>query len=212
MTVTIYTLECPTTGHVKYVGATKRLRRRYNCHVSDPRSCDKTEWIRQLKLDGKRPIVGVLEVVESSNENDWQEAECFWIDTLRYYGCQLLNRYTGGNKGRRSCFETRQKMSLARKGKPFSATHKANLGSANRARVLPPEVIARMSALRKGIPRSAETKAKLSKAHKGKTLSVEHRRKIGLAGTGRRHSPETLEKMRILALAREKHKRETKHQ
>lgn len=213
MTVTIYTLDCPNTGEVRYVGKTINPVKRFKSHLFDKALANRrrSDWIKSLKNNGQRPTMGILEVIENSNDFDWQESERFWIDVLRLYGCRLLNLYSGGHGGRIPSLETRQKMSLARKGKPFSESHRANLAAVNRARVLSPETIERLSKQRKGKPRSSETKAKLSKAHTGKKLSEIHKHHLALAGIGRRHTQETLEKMRIIALAREKQKRENKH-
>lgn len=175
------------------------------------RNCHVINWIKSLKGKGLKPKMETLEVIENSNDNDWQESERFWIETLRFMGCRLCNLDSGGRGGKVQSLETRMKLSIAHKGKPFSESHKANLGAANRARILSPEIVARLSAQKKGIPRSPETKAKLSKAHTGKIISEQHRRNLAFVWKGRKHRPETLEKMRILALAREKQKRENKN-
>ena len=65
--------------------------------------------------------------------------------------------------------ETKEKMSLARKGKPLSEEHKRKIGESNKGKKL-----------------SEETKEKLSKSHLGKKLSEETKKKISKASKGRK--------------------------
>jgi hypothetical protein len=83
-------------------------------------------------------------------------------------------------------------------GIPRSEETKAKISAANKGRIAPDEERQKISAGLKGKPKSAEHNAKVSAALKGRVSPM----------TGRQHSPETKEKMRLAALAR-KHKPET---
>jgi hypothetical protein len=87
------------------------------------------------------------------------------------------------------------------KGKPTWCKGKTGVYSA--------ETLARMSASAKGKHPSEETRAKISLASsrprpnaKGKKQSLEMRYMRSLLRTGRKHSPETIEKIRIKKLER----------
>lgn len=58
----------------------------------------------------------------------------------------------------------------------------------------------KMSESMKGIPKTEEAKKNLSEAKKGIPLSEEHRIKLINSRKGRKHTPETLEKMRLANL------------
>ena len=87
------------------------------------------------------------------------------------------------NLGKKQSAETRAKLSKAGKGRSPSPETRAKLSKANRGKKRTPEQCAWMSAQRRG---------------KGpKSLSPEHRRKIGLANTGRKVSAATRLKISI---------------
>lgn len=96
---------------------------------------------------------------------------------------------------------------------------RAKLSLASRGRILNPGVCAAMSARMLGKPRTAEEKRKISESLMGHVMGSETRRKLSEARTGRplprevrekisqsnfgkRHSPESIERMRILAAER----------
>ena len=90
----------------------------------------------------------------------------------------LLNRTDGGDGGdgviRSHSDETKQKMSIANRGKPKSQEHKASLRIARNKR----------------LPFSSETRIKMSNSQTGRVHSDESKLKIGLAKKGRKLSPE----------------------
>lgn len=114
MNVTIYCLVDPRTSEIRYVGKAINPGKRFYAHVLVHRSnTHKSAWIRQMLKDGIRPILEVLEVIENSNDQDWQEVEKFWINYLRFIGCRLTNQFTGGHGGRKASPETREKLRVA---------------------------------------------------------------------------------------------------
>ena len=175
--ITIYTLDHPITGEVRYVGKTENLVERLRGHLNTQGTSHQDNWIRSLKKIGLYPKIEILEIV---NEPDWQEAERFWIETLRQMGVRLTNADAGGRGlgGKRS-LEVRQKISLKHKGKVLTEEHKAKLRVFHQNRK--PEVNAKISATLTGKKLSEETKLKMSKACKGRKMSDEFKAKLKLA-------------------------------
>lgn len=92
--VYIYTLSCPITFVVKYVGKTTNVRLRYNQHVSDKRQMSLVKsWIKSLKKTGLTPI---MEVVDECNNDNWRLMESYWICQFRTWGFELKNMIDGG--------------------------------------------------------------------------------------------------------------------
>jgi hypothetical protein len=93
----IYTLSCPKTGDVRYVGATQLdPRRRLNVHIYDAKKkneCACQNWINSLLVDGLSPKMDVIEVTNASN---WAEREIFWIAYYKEIGGNLTNYVEGG--------------------------------------------------------------------------------------------------------------------
>ena len=123
-------------------------------------------------------FIVVLEVCNDKEQMNQREME--WIARLN---CKYPNGYNltdGGEnppsmKGRKFSKKTRDRMSMAHKGKK-----------------LPPEVCAKIAESKRGKPRSEETKAKLSAAHmgippanKGKPATPEAKAKMSAAKKGK---------------------------
>jgi hypothetical protein len=94
----IYTLKCPRTMAVRYVG--------WTCHTPEYRLCAhmrealnkppktyKQRWLFSLISIGLRPIA---EAVESGAGDGWQDAERRWIAHYRAQGARLTNGTDGG--------------------------------------------------------------------------------------------------------------------
>ena len=98
--------------------------------------------------------------------------------------------------GRKHTKETKQKISIAHKGKKLSEEHKRKIGESGKGRKLPPF--------------SEEHKRKISIANKGKILSKEHKEKLRKIWLGRKHTEETKIKMSLAQKGKpksEEHKR-----
>lgn len=94
----IYVLKDPDTDQVRYVGVTFNLKKRIAAHFC-PWTKDKsrkTEWVRELKQNGKRPV---LAVIDSCTDDNWEEKEKFWIKNYLDAGSDLFNWTPGGNVG-----------------------------------------------------------------------------------------------------------------
>lgn len=116
------------------------------------------------------------------------------IELIEMYGRRddgglLINKTDGGEgqSGRVVTDETRKKLSIANSGRRPT-----------------PETRAKMSAAQKGKTLTLEARDKISRARQGIVFSEDHRKNIGLSQRGhtrwlgRRHTPETIEKLRAL--------------
>jgi hypothetical protein len=95
--INIYTLAHPDTFEVRYVGKTKySLNERLSKHLLTKENNHRGKWIRNLLIQGKRPVIEILEI---SNTNDWIICERYWIYQLKEWGFRLLNLTEGGETG-----------------------------------------------------------------------------------------------------------------
>ncbi len=94
----IYTLSCPRTNKVRYVGWTaKSAEARLRNHVHEAVETQKThkqKWILSLVSIGLLPVV---ETVDSGSDDGWAEAERRWIAVFRANGARLVNGTDGGD-------------------------------------------------------------------------------------------------------------------
>ena len=210
--VCIYVLIDPRDGRVRYVGKTDNPRRRLNVHISTVMrgaiSGRFAMWIKDIVLSGRKPEMIALEYVE---EGKWQDREIDWINYFRIHGASLLNRVRGGNapRNRRGqvifSIETRKRMSQSAKGKviteqtrklisermmgrKFSQEHKRRMSESRQSQWPPPTL---------GFRHTEETKKKIKNALIGKNKGKR-------PWLGKKHSPETIEKMRIIAKNRKR--------
>lgn len=161
--VFIYSLNCPITGAVRYVGKSKNPFTRLIQHISESkketnhRAC----WIRYLAEQGLRPL---LEIVDEATSEHWQQLEVAYIEFFREQGCNLVNGTNGGEdpplfsrRGMKCSPEARAKISAANKGNKYclgrklSSEARAKLRAANEGKKHSPEARAKMSAAKKGM-------------------------------------------------------------
>lgn len=222
----VYELIDPQTGDIRYVGLTiQATDRRMRRHLFDARSGlrdHRSTWIRSLLAVGRRPI---MKVIERLPEDDLPSAESHRIAMLRFNGCDLVNTTDGGEHPRPSpevrakiseakrhpSPETRAKLSAAATGRHPSAETRAKLSSATKGRPFSQEHCRRISAGETGHSVSERCRRLIGIANSVRVVSEETKRRMSLAHTrlsdasranmaaaqrGRRHSQETLEKMR----------------
>jgi hypothetical protein len=82
--VYIYTLNCPSTGEVKYVGKSKRPDRRLYEHIYESikgKNTYKNNWISSILKTNKKPIMEILCVTEDR----------YSIDAELYYYSKFKN-------------------------------------------------------------------------------------------------------------------------
>ncbi len=212
-TAYIYTLSDPRTGYVHYVGKAFNPSERLDQHWKSNKSTPSSKWVRSLKVIGIKPEMGILEKIDFDKDEAWEEAERFWIECLRQYGCPLKNLDTGGNSGRRHCEATKAKiaakatgrkqspellarLSEIRRGRKLSEEHKKKLSLAGKGR--PNPAATKFCKARKGVPLSENLKAKLKEAWKIRKLTpVSEETKAKLrASAYKQHTPEATAKWR----------------
>lgn len=90
--VYIYSLNCPDTGEVKYVGKTIDRKNRLNSHIWGAKYGIglKDKWIQSLLKDNKKPVMVTLEVTK-----EWEDCEKKWIKYYREKG-DIFNIADGG--------------------------------------------------------------------------------------------------------------------
>ena len=115
---------------------------------------------------------------------------------LKYHNERKMNGIDNWNKGRKSSLETRKKLSNINLGKKMSEESKLKMRESARKNSEERKL--------KGIPhpnkgkkRSEETKLKLSIAGKNRKLTEEHKRKIRESHIGKKHTKETIEKIKL---------------
>ena len=121
MKTTIYVLVDPRKkNEYRYVGKTQaKLARRLSGHIYDAvkpanilKHTHRLHWLRKLISEGVKPEIILLEIVDSSKEND---QEIYWIARLKKEGHKLTNSTKGGD-GVEFTPEVRKKISEAMSG------------------------------------------------------------------------------------------------
>ena len=87
----IYSLCCPFTTKVHYIGKSTQGMRRPMEHLSKSHSEKIREWVDELKKLSYAPVVNVLEYV--SFEEDLDARERYWIQKEINKGSLLLNTF-----------------------------------------------------------------------------------------------------------------------
>ena len=125
MTTThIYTLSCPDTGAIRYVGKSNDLQTRLRDHISSSgrERTRRANWVRSLKRQGKKPVIESLDVVP---ESDWQRWEQYWIQVVGgCWGFDLTNGDAGGLGTGRCTPEMAKKIAMKLSGVPNLALAK----------------------------------------------------------------------------------------
>lgn len=96
-TTNIYVLIDPRDGKVRYVGKANNVTQRYQAHLNRARKhqTHKKNWVMQLKKEGLKPIMEVIDIVSI---DEWQYWEIYWISQMKQWGFDLVN-YTNGGDG-----------------------------------------------------------------------------------------------------------------
>jgi hypothetical protein len=151
----IYTLSCPLTNHVKYVGKTtnpKQRKKEHNNSGGDHRNQEKLTWMIGLKNIGLRPVFEIIEETTEAGDNE----EMYWIGQFKAWGFVLFNKTSGGKgfacrhskktienikkiqskirsegfdprKGKKHSVEAKKKMSKAKLGRVFTPIVRYNM-------------------------------------------------------------------------------------
>lgn len=179
-TVFIYALNDPETNLARYIGKAQNPKLRLSAHLTDRRICHRTNWIKGLAARGLTPVV---EILEETTSEGWEERERYFIRVFREMGFDLVNMTDGGegqSKGYSPSDSVREKNSAAHKGRKRSQETKDKIAASKRGK--------------KRAPFSEECKKKMSESHTGdrhhlfgKHHSEETKAKIGLAHSGANH-------------------------
>lgn len=93
-TTFIYSLSCPISGDVRYIGKSNNPKLRFYKHLQMlDNNKDKNFWIKELLSDESKPILTIVEEVLIS---EWKDKEKLYIGKFRELGCDLLNSSIGG--------------------------------------------------------------------------------------------------------------------
>jgi group I intron endonuclease len=228
----VYTLSCPLSGHVRYIGKSNNVAKRLKQHI---RRCKvevskKNSWLRGLLNKNLLPVIEILDEVPI---NEWIFWEQHYISLFKSWGFDLLNMTGGGenppvnrwNLGKQMSLESRSKMSLAQKGnknglgktkseearKLLSKAHKGNKYCVGR--ILSDETKMKIGAKNKGRKSptegkkySDESKLKMSLKRKGIKLSEETRLRMSQSKTGVIMKAEVKDKIRSKCMNRPREK------
>jgi DNA-binding XRE family transcriptional regulator len=172
----IYSLSDPDSGQLRYIGKSIRPKGRYWNHCLEKSKCHRTNWIQSLVKAGKRPVLGILEIL--SPHEDWQEAERRWIAHGHHHGWPLTNTTEGGEGVPGLSGESKERLLRTWKGRK----HK-------------PESLAKMSAQRKGRRHSEEHKEHMHNIMVGREFTEEWKNKI--ANAVKKLAPEQVAEIKI---------------
>lgn len=132
----IYTLICPETDIVRYIGKSNNPKRRYHAHMRiDKTACShKINWVQSLLKRGLKPK---LEIIKKVPMDEWKEWERYYINIYRDKG-KLTNCKDGGegsSRGNKTSFKkgirpwntgTRKKKTCAICGELFEVSPTGN--------------------------------------------------------------------------------------
>ena len=170
------------TNEVFYVGIGKEEGRAYNKTDRNP------HWKRIVGKVGYR--VNIIH-----KDIDWEKACEIEKSLIKEYGRKnlglgnLVNMTDGGDGayGVLVSEETRQKISVANKGRTPSEETKLKLSAAHKGKTFSEETRLKLSEASKGKPKSEEHKKKMSEVNKGRTPSEETRQKLSELRKGDKH-------------------------
>lgn len=143
----IYALVDPRTDAVRYIGKSIRPKERLANHLNERSNSWRNHWLRKMRADGVRPVLRILEVVES---DDWQTAERRWIAHGRALGWRLTNCTSGGDGVPDLPPDVRARMAAAWTGRKHHPESLKRIGRASRGRKHSIESRARMRAIMTG--------------------------------------------------------------
>jgi len=85
----IYTLSCPTTNDVKYIGITTNIKTRYFNHLNQFDGSDKANWVKELLSNNQKPIMSIIDYRDNKKDALKRESEliCKYLSD----GVSILN-------------------------------------------------------------------------------------------------------------------------
>lgn len=202
----IYTLHASNDPELRprYVGFTRRLKRREIEHNTGGEQGRKGDWVRGLLAVGSRAVLTAIYTFQSDNARERAVVEAHWIAKYQSEYADILNDFGGGDGVAPCSNELRAKRSRQSLGRVLTAEHKAKVALSKIGKKREPRIIEAMRQANLGRRFSAERRAQMSAARMGKKASPETRAKISAANKGRKPSPESTAK-RVLKLRGRKH-------
>lgn len=93
----IYTLSDPETNTIRYVGKTVNIKGRLKQHIRESviGKNHKAYWIKSLTRNNITPI---LEIIDETDDTEWEWLEIYWIAQFKAWGFNLVNSTSGGGK------------------------------------------------------------------------------------------------------------------
>ncbi len=202
----IYRIVC-VANKLFYVGSSVNLRIRQYAHFRELRCNEHGNSKLQRAFNKYGEASFIFEIIELVLSPFLLEREQYWLDTLQPFGKKGFNMTptAGSTLGRKFSPEAKEKIrlkALGRKRTPdaIEKTRQANLG-----RKQSPEVIERIRQSKVGKKRPSESVEKSRQGHLGLKHTAETRQKMSMSHVGmsrKKHKPESIEKMRQSALAR----------
>lgn len=89
----IYGLFDPNTGAIRYIGRSTNPEKRFASHRNMSQNDVKTAWVRELRKNGQRPELAIIETCTAETVKD---AEWGWIKRCMEAGADLTNRIYPG--------------------------------------------------------------------------------------------------------------------
>lgn len=191
--VSIYALVDPRSDEVRYIGKAVDPERRLRSHLApsqlDHSRSHKNSWLKGLLSEGLRPVLQILETVDDVDAN---EAERNWIAAYRWLGARLTNGTDGGDGGAITDPAARARISAAHFGVKRSSETRAKQSASARERCADPAERERLRSISNRKPPisrgTANTNAKLTeesvkemrRLHKEGVVGVELARRFGV--------------------------------
>lgn len=209
----IYKITNKNTGKV-YIGQTvSTLKRRWAIHCSGG-ACRRLT--ASIKSHGKDAFE-VEQIDNAFSIEELNKKEVYWISFYDSTNLEKGYNLTSGGNSYTHSEETKQKLREINTGKKLSPEHAEKLRNNNKGKKWTKEHRENFSLATKGKkrkPMSEDTKKKISNANKGKRYSEKQRAEMtgknkgNTVWKGRKHTPETIEKMRASKILRDKYKNE----
>ncbi|WP_094570748.1 GIY-YIG nuclease family protein [Mucilaginibacter xinganensis] len=87
----IYSISCPISNEVVYVGATKDAKIRFYNHLKAYSDSSLAKWVKCLRINGLVPII--IPIEEITHTDDLKRSERKWIKYYRSKNFILFNGY-----------------------------------------------------------------------------------------------------------------------